>query len=460
MRFLLQCFQYLVKKFLRYSTCEKIVTRDKAKATNKAENMLNNALVIVSEPMELTSITTKPKLSIVKKEQVKSIDIQWLRDFIKEQEIKIEARDYQERIIVKTINHILVDGIDSILVEAPTGAGKTVLGLTICRILKHLLGYSSSWSTARRNLLNQTAKVDVEKNFGVKPTLVSMFEKSPQSNDVLVVDEAHKDATSSMANIHSCVSPKIVILLSATPFRSDRAVIFHRKSVKDAGIRSLIRDGYLSSFHHFAISEYTPASVAKTYLRDPERWGKSVFFFHTLQQCETFKRLLANAGVECELVTANSNREEQLARFESGKISCLVNMLILCEGFDFPPLKTVWVRDSGKLTTIQMAGRVLRLHEGQIKQIVQSSNTRYPFSREATPKAKFLWSEDEGGYWKNLELNPLVNQMLTDTLTQLAAKATEEPDSDSKKLIEHLKKKRLIGRSGNPSRNRSDNNNR
>lgn len=443
MRFLLQYLEYLVKKLLRYSAREKIVIGNKSRQPSKAgDTMLNSQAVNLSENFETASVIQPPKFSLVKaRSEVRSIDIQWLRDFIQEHEIQIDTRDYQERIVVRAINYILVEGATSMMIESATGSGKTIIGLLICKVLQEVLGYNTNWCTMRRNLLTQAGEKDRDMNFNVEPELVSMFDANPKENDVLLVDEAHHDSTTSMANVHSKTRPKIIILLSATPIRADKATIFFQKSIKDSGIRALIRDGWLSQFHHFTIDDWTPEEVAKCYLRSPEKWGKSCVFFHKYEQCLEFQRLLLNAGVESELVTAKTNRDEQLERFENGEIDILINMMILTEGFDCPALETVFVRDSYKGTTIQMGGRVLRLYEGMVKNIVQSKQTPYPFTRLASAKAKFLW-EEETQSWKELGTNPLIDKIVADSLQQLAAHACDETARPTK-LIEHLKKKKL-----------------
>ena len=66
-------------------------------------------------------------------------------------------------------------------------------------------------------------------------------------------------------------------------------------------------------------------------------------------------------------------------------------MLLLAEGFDCPSIRTVFCRPSGKLCTIQMAGRALRKHADlPFKQIVQCEQTRHPFPRIMTPAEQYL----------------------------------------------------------------------
>ena len=44
----------------------------------------------------------------------------------------------------------------------------------------------------------------------------------------------------------------------------------------DAGIASLIQDGYLSGYHLYTLPKYDPTTAASFYLMEPQRWGRSL----------------------------------------------------------------------------------------------------------------------------------------------------------------------------------------
>ena len=67
---------------------------------------------------------------------------------------------------------------------------------------------------------------------------------------------------------------------------------------EEADIRQLIADGYLSRFDHYTIPHWSPEAVASLYLADRPRWGKSIFYFHTLDQCRDLQTRLAVKGVK------------------------------------------------------------------------------------------------------------------------------------------------------------------
>jgi len=327
--------------------------------------------------------------------------------------VEIEPRPYQTRIITKAA--ALLDGAfrnrqrrlappaHSVLIESPTGSGKTVMGLALARYLEQAHGYSVGWVAMRRNLLSQTERENRAKGFHVELKLISMFDKNPPAVDVLIVDEAQHDAAMSMANLHCAVKPKKIVGLTATPFRTDRIKLCFDHVIADAGIHQLIQGGYLSPYHHFTLPEYTPRSVAECYLADRRRWGKSLVFFHRREQCEEACELLSAGGARAEVVTAQTDRERQLADFEAGRLDVLINMLILTEGFDCPSLQTVFCRPSGRACTIQMGGRVFRKHADlPFKQIVQCRRTPHPFIKTALPAEQYVWSD---GQWRSLKMN-------------------------------------------------------
>jgi len=331
----------------------------------------------------------------------------------------VQPRPYQQRIVGKALEFFADAGLRSVLIESPTGSGKTVMGLLVARALQERLGVRVGWVAMRRYLLDQARAENDDKRIGVRAAFLSMFDKDPPAGlDLLVVDEAQHDAASSMAHLHQVIRPRFILGLSATPYRSDSVKLCFDSVIRDAGIASLIQDGYLSPYHHFTLPAYNPRSVVEHYLRDRTRWGRSIFYFHTLEQCFAANALLKRAGVRCDVVTGSSDRDAQLEAFRSGRLDVLSNCLVLSEGFDCPELQTVFCRPSCKGLTIQMCGRVLRKHSAvPVKQIVQCSQTRWPFVRTAVAAAQFAWQHGE---WRSLSLNPRINEVAGRTMRALA----------------------------------------
>jgi superfamily II DNA or RNA helicase len=324
----------------------------------------------------------------------------------------------------------------SVMIESPTGSGKTVMGLLTCKVLQEEYpGLVIGWVAMRRNLLAQAAAENVNKDINVQDIhYVSMFDDHPDGlvkakeegrPILMVIDEAQHDAASSMAHLHNLILPQQIIGLTATPFRTDRMKLCFEKVIKDAGIHTLIQDGYLSKFDHYTIPDWNVQTVADHYCADPERWGKSIFYFVNLEECFQLHNELQSRGVVSDVVTGSSDREEQLERFRRGEIPCLINCMVLTEGFDEPSIKTAWVRDSGKGCTMQMGGRAFRLHKDlPVKNVVQSKNTRWPFMKTAMPVMQYIWQNEK---WESLQVNPRLNEINNMARKAIATTIVEMP---------------------------------
>ena len=359
---------------------------------------------------------------------------------------KVQPRPYQKRIVSKVLqmfngSYVNQDGntepaAKAVMVESPTGSGKTVMGLMACKGLQlanpdlHI-----GWVAMRRNLLGQAAAENSNKNIRVHNiNYISMFEHEPEAilaakaqgkPILLVVDEAQHDCASSMTHLHNLLEPNYVIGLTATPFRTDKMKLCFDKVIKDAGIHALIQDGYLSKFDHYTIEEWSPSAVCERYAAEPERWGKSIFYFKNTDLCFQLQTLLKQRGHESEVVTGDSDCDTQLARFRSGEINCLINCMKLTEGFDEPSLNTAWVRDSGKGCTMQMGGRAFRLHPDLPKKnVVQSKNTKWPFIKTAMPVYQYVWQNND---WTSLTLNPKINEINRNTRIAIAMTEVSMP---------------------------------
>jgi superfamily II DNA or RNA helicase len=338
--------------------------------------------------------------------------------------IEPEVRDYQVRIFKKMFKN-WEDGLSSQLIVSPTGAGKTFMGLQGISDLLVLIEEKEGipreevgigWSAMRSNLLVQ-ANEENQKMVGLKNFhTISIFDKNPTQLDkykrkIVVYDEAHHSCTQSAVDLNERICPHYAIGLSATPLRADKMHLSFQVTINDGNYHRLIQDGYLSQFDHFTMKGgWFPENIARVYLRNQEQWGKSIFFFHTESECNRLSQIYKNCGVDHELITGSTDRFAQLERFESGEIDVLINMLILTEGFNCPSLKSVFIRDSKSKSVItQMGGRVLRKFPGiPQKQIIQSENSRMPFTRIAKAHRLFFEQNDK---WAAVGISETVEQM-------------------------------------------------
>jgi len=351
----------------------------------------------------------------------------------------VEPREYQIRTVGSVLKAIEA-GHNHILIEAPTGSGKTIVAMSIAKELYDKYGYTTGWCAMRKHLLHQ-AREENDKFFELEHIkFFSMFDKNPPKVDLLIDDEGHHSVTESSVTIFQKAAPRIHIGLTATPFRTDRMKLCFSKVVKDAGIRALIDQGYLAPYWHYTFDRpWTPENVADIYTKDIDRWGKTVIYFLTRVECEACARDIRAAGVRCEIVWANSNQEAQIAAFMRGEIPVLLNMLILTEGFNCPDLKTVMVRPGSKGPTIQMTGRVLR--PKPYAQVVQNNDTKWPFMRTASPEQKFVLNAY--GEWEDRDLvSEAISTASHNSIMSIPRISVEMP----KYIGKHRKKAHVFGR--------------
>lgn len=353
----------------------------------------------------------------------------------------LESRQYQDDTVQHTLDAI-EEGHKTILLVAPTGSGKSSMGARIGRALQEQRGYSIGWTAMRHHLLVQAAREHHEllncRDIGYWSTFTK-HTPNPKP-DVWIEDEGHHAAAVTSTTLTSRVGPKIHIAMTATDHRNDRMKLCFSKVIKDSSTHALVQQGYLSQFKQFiAPCTWAPDEVAELYLKDVDRWGRSLVFFPTLDKCWAFALQLRAQGCTCEVVSAASDQENQLADFRNGDVDVLVNVSILTEGFDEPALKTVFIRPSGnKPATTQMGGRVLRKHADKpFAQVVQNIETRVPFTKIAPALDKL---ELHNGKW--ISQQATTQQMNLARLNLMLA-AAKLPDPDVPPLIAQARKEKL-----------------
>lgn len=315
-----------------------------------------------------------------------------------------EERPYQQEAIAACLAAFVQRGKSSVMLESPVGSGKTYMGLETIHLLQEVLGRKLrvNWVAPRRHLLKQVMEANRDLHGDIiRP--VSLFEKTPPPADLVVLDEAHHEATQSCVLLYEKMKPEYVLGLSATPLRTDRMKLSFLETVSTCAIDRLIREGYLSPFHSYLLPNYGPEIAAECYLASPERWGKTLAFFKTVLECVQFQKNLAAGGVRCEVVTGESDKDRQLEEFIAGRVPVIANVSMLTEGFDQADVRTVFIRDASRLPTIQMGGRGLRRCEGKTHcNIVQSSKTSFLFERVSPAQRRFRlmngqWMALQGG---------------------------------------------------------------
>ena len=291
------------------------------------------------------------------------------------------------------------------MIMAPTGAGKTYLGLRICNEAIQR-GKRAVFLCDRTTLINQTS--DVAEKYGManhgiiqakhwrrRPDelfqiasvqTIAKREFWPQM-DVLVVDEAH--TTYKAWTEFAKETGATVIGLSATPFTAGLGKIF-TNLVNATTMHDLTQEGVLVPMRIFSCSkpdmegaetaggEWTDKAAEERELKivgnvvlDWQKFGdnrKTIVFGATIKHCEELCRKFIEAGVMASVFTSETTakeRESILAEYRkpNSHLKILISVEALAKGFDVPDVGCIC--DARPLrkslsTAIQMWGRGLR----------------------------------------------------------------------------------------------------
>ena len=325
-------------------------------------------------------------------------------------------RPYQEVAINDAADAL--DKFGNTLVVAPTGAGKTIM-------LSALVGKRRSVSKDvlilqhRDELVSQNSTKFQRVNPELSASYVNASQKdwsgdavfamvqtlSRENNleqmpkvDLIVVDEAHHTIADTYQRIIKAAKKANegvqIVGFTATPNRGDK------KGLRDVfdncshqiDISTLIREGFLVPPKFFVVdvgvrddlqnvrktvSDFDMSEVEAIMNkraineRIVEEWldkageRKTIVFCSTIQHasdlCETFVRY----GISADMVTGETpkdDREHILDELARGETQVVVNVAVLTEGFDAPPVSCVVLTRpcSYKATMVQMVGRGLR----------------------------------------------------------------------------------------------------
>jgi superfamily II DNA or RNA helicase len=313
---------------------------------------------------------------------------------------------------------------------APTGAGKTIMlsavtGEMICDGAKACVLAHRDELTAQNRAKFQrvvpgisTSVIDAtEKSWGgqvafaMVPTLARASNLADMPRlDLLVIDEAHHAVADSYRRIIDRVrdaNPDARIFgVTATPNRGDKKRLreVFDNVADQVRLGELIASGHLVPPRTFVIdvgvqdelrsvrktlSDFDMAEVAGIMDRAPvtdevirhwkEKAGdrQTVIFCSTVAHAEQVTEAFRAAGITAALIhgdLASDTRKAILADYAAGSIRVIVNVAVLTEGWDHPPISCVVLLcpSSYKSTMIQMVGRGLRIvdpeeHPGIVK---------------------------------------------------------------------------------------------
>jgi superfamily II DNA or RNA helicase len=301
----------------------------------------------------------------------------------------------------------------SILIQSPTGSGKTATTAEMLRIAS-LKGKRSWFICHRKEIIKQA--VLAFHNIGIKvgivaagfpeskkqpiqvcsiQTLARRYQRLPQP-DFMIWDEAHHCPSKSYVTLYNQYPKAFHVGLTATPWRLDGSGLedFFKTMVCGPSVSWLIENGFLSKYKLFApcnintdgihkrMGDFVKSELALA-VDKPSITGDAIKHYTKLchgkravvfaVSVEHSKHIVAqfNAqGVPAEHVdgeTEQGDRDSALNRFRDGKTLILSNVELFGEGFDLPAIEAVvMLRPTASLGLfLQQCGRGLRVHGGK-----------------------------------------------------------------------------------------------
>lgn len=319
----------------------------------------------------------------------------------------------EARLKLKTVTRLLL--------QAPCGFGKTVLGAFITHSGMSK-GRRIMFLTHREELAKQASRTMV--GFGIEHGFIySAYTPKPyclvqiamvdtlrnrleriQVPDILIIDECHHAVSNTWQKIinHYHSLGCVVIGLSATPQRLDGRPLndMFDDMVLGPTVRELIAEGNLANYAYYAPPQIADLEGLKQKFGDvdqkeqgermdkPEVYGDAIEHYQTIMPgkraiafhvnikgSKHFVEQCVAAGIPALHVDgemSSSERAAAIKSFEAGTTWILSNVSLFGEGFDVKACDGVILlrRTSSLALFIQMCGRAMRPHESKEKAFI------------------------------------------------------------------------------------------
>ena len=333
----------------------------------------------------------------------------------------MELRPYQNELLDKA-RSAFAKGNARVLIQLPTGGGKTVLLSEVCRtatsknlkvlvmvhrkeILEqivatlHTFGLSTSIIDARTRTSSYPTGAIV---CAMQQTLTNRVD-TLAAPDLLITDEAHHQAAAGYKKITEAWPSARVIGLTATPCRLDGKPLNEcfDDLVLGPTTRDLIDMGALAEFRYLAppfdpklfegikkiggdysksqleaavTEKHLVGDIVKHYIEQFN--GKPVIAFCvTVEHARVIADAFRREGFRAESVDGGMKREQRddiMERFRTGAVSILCSCDLIREGFDVPNCAgALLLRPTKSLTIfLQQVGRALRVKDDGSKAIL------------------------------------------------------------------------------------------
>ena len=336
----------------------------------------------------------------------------------------VKLRDYQQDLLERIESSLSTDPRARIMVQLPTGGGKTyIAGELLIRLLHDR---KAVWLTHRHELAEQTKQmlsksgVSAATNIGWGPdntapsmmngVVILMAQKVSRqvkrndiwahydSTDIMIVDEAHHAAADGYKKAMELWRGPIVGL-TATPWRLSLNEGFDHlfdELLRGPQIVELQREGHLCPVQTLVPGEkerilgglvgltgdYSEGGIesanegsniwtagAVDYWKEHGKDRQTIVYAVSVTHADNLLRLFQDSGVAARKLLGNTpldERRETIQRFQSRQVKVIVNVAVATEGFDLPDAGCILITRPTKSLSLylQMVGRGMRPKSG------------------------------------------------------------------------------------------------
>lgn len=353
-----------------------------------------------------------------------------------EVEFQGELRDYQKDAVTDALKYPI--GV----VEAPTGSGKTVMGLAIIAerkqptlIIVHTKELLHQWKESAKKFLGIDIGLIGDGVNDVKPITVGIINSIRNKTEELkdkfgqvVCDEVHRCPASTWTDCLINFPARHILGLSATPFRNDGLThainAFMGPKMHLVNLKKLQKSGAVlkpvlyvlqSKFSCPHASNYQ--KMVKSLINNVERnWQIANSIANDLKtfddgilvvsdrvnHCEMISQALFSLKIDNRILHGKVSadvRKEIIEEVKSGKVKViLATAQLIGEGFDAPGLSALYITTPLKYSgrVIQIVGRILRPKAGKTARLYDVRDNRERNLRVAGQERDLIYKKQWG----------------------------------------------------------------
>lgn len=373
-------------------------------------------------------------------------------------------RPYQEE--MKRDVYALWDRIDNVMLQMPTGTGKTIVFTSIVKDIRRWCIKNSPKSKIlivahRKELIDQASgklgkllhgiiqsgkPMHLERPIQVASIQTFMSRRNYEDMrllqfDFIIIDEAHHSMASGYQKLWEMFPHSKKLGVTATPWRMSHSgfTTLFGDIVLSKSIEWFVNNGYLANYDYVSIKrsselqhtingidrygvdgDYLEAELSAVFDKDHIRaqlyqsyekfakGKKGIIYAIDRKHARHLTELYATKGVRVRMIdgeTSKVERESVISDFKLGAIEVIVNVNIFSEGFDCPDIEFIQLARPTKSLAmyLQQVGRGLRISEGKERTIILDNVGLY--NRFGTPMANRKWRYHFQGTGLPEELN-------------------------------------------------------